>query len=104
MIEWTNITHEHVIKGVDLTGCDVYASYKQGMAAVTVKADSVTYSNGDTTVTVSLSQRQTGLFSPGKVMVQVNWVDRYDVRNAVKMKPIEVDGNLLGRAVEYVGN
>ena len=104
MISWTSITHEHVIKGIDLTGCDVYASYKQGTTTVTAKADSVVYDGTDTKVTVTLKQRLTGLFSAGEILVQVNWIDSSGARNAVRMKPIEVDGNLLPRVIEYVGD
>lgn len=33
MIRYTTPTHEHKVKGIDLSGCDVWVSYQQGQAA-----------------------------------------------------------------------
>lgn len=103
MIQWTTPTHTHTVKGIDLTGYDVYVSYKQGRREIDVKADEVAFDGNDTTITVSLTQPQTGQFREGSVSVQVNWVTADQKRDAVKVKSVEVDENLMAREVSYVG-
>lgn len=101
MIRYTTPTHEHVVHGIDLSGYDVYVSYRQGSKTLNVKADAVSYDGTDSTVTVSLSQPQTGRFRAGKVRVQINWVTSDGKRNAVRPKDMDMDDNLMERVVAY---
>ena len=103
MIQWTTPTHRHIVRGVDLSAYDVYVSYKQGRNELSVPAHEVTYDGSDTTVTVDLSQRQTGSFKAGTVKVQINWVTPDQKRDAVLVKSVEVDENLMAKEVKYVG-
>lgn len=103
LIRYTTPTQELVLNGADLTGCDVYVSYQQGLIGVDVEADSVEYANGKTTVTVSLTQKQSSKFRAGKVGVQVNWIYPNGKRDATTKKEIDVIGNLLDRVVAYGG-
>lgn len=101
MIRFTTPTHEHKVKGIDLTGCDVYVSYEQGLTSVDIKASDVSYDGEDTTVTVPLTQLQTAKFRVGKVTVQINWVYSDGKRNAVGTKEMEISRNLMQKVVEY---
>ena len=103
MIQWTTPTHTHTVKGIDLTGYDVYVSYKQSRNELTIPAKSVSYDGKDTTVVVQLTQRQTGAFKAGSVKVQINWVTPEGNRDAVLVKSVEVDENLMAKEVSYVG-
>lgn len=103
MIQWTTPTHRHTVRGIDLSGYDVYVSYKQNRNELSVKAAEVTFDGSDTTVTVNLSQKQTGSFKAGTVKVQINWVTPDQKRDAVLVKSVEVDENLMAKEVGYVG-
>lgn len=101
MIRFTTPTHEHKVKGIDLTGCDVYVSYEQGLVSVDVKATEVSYDGSDSTVTVELTQEQSGRFREGKALVQINWVYPDGKRDATVKKDMDVTGNLLSKVVEH---
>ena len=101
MIRFTTPTHAHRVKGIDLTGCDVWVSYEQGLANVNVKAAAVEYDGQDTVVTVPLTQLQTARFKDGRAMVQINWIHPDGKRNAVRPKEMKIVGNLLKKAVGY---
>lgn len=103
MIRYTTPTDELIVKGVDLTGCEVWASYRQRSKKLDVKADSVTYDGTDTTILVPLTQEQTGAFCCGQVAIQVNWLTPEGARDATTIKSVEVGGNLLDRVMEYGG-
>lgn len=99
MIRYTTPTHEHRVKGIDLTGCDVWVSYEQGFAQVDARG-AVEYDGSDSTVTVALTQRQTARFKEGKVLVQINWVYPNGKRDATEKKVMRVLGNLLERELK----
>lgn len=101
MIRYTTPTHEHKVKGIDLTGCDVYVSYQQGLTSVDVKAQSVSYDGEDTTITVPLTQLQTAKFKVGKAEVQINWIYQNGKRDAVNAKEMEITKNIMQRVVGY---
>ena len=101
MIRFTTPTHVHKVKGIDLTGCDVYVSYEQGLTSVDIKAQDLSYDGEDTTVTVPLTQLQTSKFRVGKVTVQINWVHSDGKRNAVGTKEMEISRNLMQKVVKY---
>lgn len=101
MIQYTTPTNKHIVKGIDLTGCDVWVSYEQGRVELDIKAADVAFDGEDTTVAVRFTQAQTAGFRPGEAKVQVNWVYPDGARDATRQKTVEVEPNLLNREVEY---
>lgn len=101
MIQYTTPTDELTVKGVDLTGYEVWASYRQRSRRLDVQATDVTYDGEDTTILIPLTQEQTGAFSCGKVSIQVNWLTPEGKRDATTIKTVEVGANLLDRVMEY---
>lgn len=102
MIQFTTPTDVYKVKGVDLSNCKVWVSYQQGTRELDVEADTVSYDGSDTTVSVSLTQRQTAKFRAGrKVKVQVNWVYIDGKRDATVQAEVDVIGNLLERELSY---
>lgn len=103
MIQYTTPTNRHIIKGIDLTGCDVWVSYEQGKNELDIKATNVSFDGEDTTVAVKFTQEQAASFKVGAVKYQVNWVYPDGTRDATDQKVTEVVPNLLNRVVEYGG-
>ena len=102
MIPWTTPTFTLTVKGVDLTAHEVYADFAQGTKTLHVAAASTTYDGTDTTVTVELTQTQTGKFAADKpVTVQVNWITADSKRDATEPKQIDNGRNLYERELEY---
>lgn len=106
MIPWTTPTHELTVRGVDLTGYDVYVDYKQGSKSIHIEAADVqavtTETTTDTTVTVELTQEQTGAFSPERAVdVQVNWVTPDGKRDATTVKQIQNGRQLYEKELAY---
>lgn len=99
MIRFTTPTHEHKVKGIDLTGCEVWVSYEQGLAEVNAKG-AVEYDGADSIVTVSLRQRETARFHKGKVSVQINWVYPNGKRDATEIKQLDMLDNLFERELK----
>lgn len=104
MIQFTTPTHNHVVKNIDLTGCKVWVTYSQHRTTLDVLSDDVTYDGTDTTVSVSLTQTQTGMFKSGKVDIQINWIYPDDTRDAVIIKSYDMDENLMPRVMPYAGD
>lgn len=100
MISYTTPTYAHTVKGIDLTECQVYVTYKQGIAEVSLQGDTELVGE-DTVVTVSLTQEQTAKFRAGELQVQINWVYPNGKRNATVKRSMQVDGNLMCREVGY---
>lgn len=96
MIRFTTPTHEHIVKGIDLSGCEVWVSYEQGLSEVNAKA-TVEFDGTDSTVTVSLTQKQTARFHEGAVQVQINWLYPNGKRDATGKKELQMLDNLLER-------
>lgn len=101
MIRYTTPTDELTVRGVDLTGYEVWASYQQRSKKLDVNAVDVSYDGTDTTVLVPLTQEQTGSFCSGQVSVQVNWLTPDGYRDATNIKTITVGANLLDKVMEY---
>ena len=101
MIQYTTPTNTHIVKGIDLTGCDVWVSYEQGKVEVDIKASDISFDGEDTTLSVTLTQEQTASFRVGKVTHQVNWVYPDGSRDATNQKIITVEPNLLNKVVNY---
>lgn len=100
MRRYTTPTIELTVRGADLTGCDCWVSIAQGKAKLEIQA-TPTLDGEDTTLTVQLTQEQTGMLSRGDARVQVNWIDQSGNRNATTIRTVEVDGNLMERVIEH---
>lgn len=96
MIRYTTPTHQHKVKGIDLTGCEVWVSYEQGFVNVDARG-SAEFDGEDSTVTVTMSQKQTGRFKEGIVSVQINWLYPNGKRDATGKKELQMLDNLLER-------
>lgn len=88
------------IIGWNLTGCDIYVTFKQGLRKVTRKTmDSVTYANNTTKIVLTLTQQETLTFEDKKSgLVQVRWVDASGDVHKTKTAKFDVD-ELLYEAV-----
>lgn len=103
MIQYTTPTNRHIVKGIDLTGCDVWVSYEQGKVELDIKATDVTFDGEDTTLSVTLTQEQTSSFKVGNIKYQVNWLYPDGRRDATTQKATTMEPNLLNRVVDYGG-
>lgn len=101
-IRYTTPTEHLVIKGVDLSACDVMVSMSQGGRQLDLVADDVTYDGSDTHIYLRLSQAQTSIFFKGSVRVQVNWISPDGRRDATLEAVIPWHGNLLDKVVQDV--
>ena len=88
------------IIGWNLTGCDIYVTFKQGARKVTRKTmDSVTYANNATKIVLTLTQQETLTFEDKKSgLVQLRWVEPDGSARKSRTAPFEVD-ELLYEAV-----
>lgn len=88
------------IKGWDLTGCDIYATFKQGAKSLTKKTmDSISFANNATKIILTLNQEETMYFENQKSgLVQVRWIDALERVNKTKTAPFDVD-ELLYEAI-----
>jgi hypothetical protein len=83
------------IRGWDLTGCNIYTTFKQGKKILTKDAaNNVTYTNNATKFSVTLSQSETMMFEENaKGKAQVRWVNAGGA--AYKTKPAEFNTDEL---------
>lgn len=96
---YTSPTQEIVVEGIDITGFDVFVTYRQGATKRTVEPTSSTYADGDTTLTVEWSQTDTARLREGPVEVQVNYVDASGKRDCTEVAVFEAGRNLLDEEV-----
>ena len=95
-----------VIKGHDLSECDVTVRYLQVIGrstnanVVDITDADVQYNGTETIITVQLTQEQTGGFVAGKVQLQVNWLTAGGDRWATKVVALPVEDNLLQEVME----
>ncbi len=91
---------------VDLTGADIYVTIKQGQRKLQKTGSDVISvydaESGKTTLTVTLTQEETGAFLAEKsATIQVNWIFADGTRSATNIKKIDVTENLLSEVIEY---
>jgi hypothetical protein len=91
---------------VDLTGAKVYVTIKQGQRKIQkTEADVVSVYNSEsrkTTLTVTLTQEETGAFLAEKsATIQVNWIFADGTRDATDTKKIDVSENLITEVIRY---
>ena len=102
MRRYTTPTHELTVVDADLSGCDVYVSYKQGSRTREVMVEPV-LEGEDTHLSVPWTQEETALFNEGMLQVQVNWITPEGLRTATEVGQVQVGPNLLAREVEFGG-
>lgn len=102
MRQFTTPTHEIVVEGIDLTGCDVHVTYTQGkyVRDVTVEPE---FDGTDTHLYVPWGQAESGQFKVGAASVQVNWIYEDGNRNATNDFTFKITKNLLARVISYGG-
>lgn len=92
---------------LDLSGCDVYATFEQPQCAygarveVTVENPTVAVSGGTSTVSATLTQQQTGSFHRGPLYAMLNWITSAGVRRASEPVRIDTTLNLLDEVVTH---
>lgn len=91
---------------VDLTGADIYVTIKQGQRKLQKTGSDVISvydsESGKTTLTVTLTQEETGAFLVEKsATIQVNWIFEDGTRSATNIKKIDVTENLLNEVIGY---
>ena len=88
------------IKGLDLTGCDIYVTFRQGGVVLTKNTmESVAYANNATRIQLQLTQEETMAFKTGESgKVQVRWIGSDEKAHKTKTAPFDVD-ELLYEAV-----
>lgn len=94
---------------VDITGADIYVTIKQGQRKLQKTGEDVVSvydsESGKTTLTVTLTQEETGQFlSEKKAFVQVNWIFSDGTRDATNIKQVEVTENLIANTITYGGS
>ena len=99
--QYTTPVIELRIDGHDLSGADVYVTFmnKARNNSLTIDSPTVTTDATGTTVSVHLTQAQTGKFYYGEnVMVQVNWIEAGE-RYATDIAAILWTENLLKEVI-----
>lgn len=100
MKRFTTPTITLTVEGIDLTKYKLYVTFKQGYIKFTKTDVTASADNGNTVITVNLTQEETGKLKKGSCKVQINWMDDNGRRNAVDIGVIEVDENLLDEVIE----
>ena len=97
MRRYTTPTLTVQIQGADLTGCDIWLTFRQGRNEISVKEfESVEIGEDATTLTLSLSQIQTAQFETNShVYVQANVVDPNGYRAATDIGEVAFGRQLL---------
>lgn len=89
-----------IVQGVDITDCDVYVTIAQKTHVLTVDDAAMELDgDGNTVITVDLSQFDTAEFREGSAKVQVNYIDGQGRRNATEEAVITIGGNLLDKVL-----
>lgn len=89
-----------IVQGVDITDYDVYVTIAQKTHILTVDDAAMELDgDGNTIITVDLSQFDTAEFREGSAKVQVNWLDGQGRRNATEEAVITIGGNLLDKVL-----
>lgn len=96
----------HMPVPVNLTGAEVYVTIKQGQRKIQkTGADVVSVydsESGKTTLSVTLTQEETGAFLAEKsATIQVNWIFSDGTRDATNIKKIDVSENLIAEVIRY---
>lgn len=104
MITWTTPTWRCLVKGGNIlsTNCKVLITFKQGEYELTLEPDSMTATEDGVLCEVSVTQLESGGFTPGAATkVQVNVIDSNNLRAASAFKREYLGSNLIEREVRY---
>lgn len=100
MRRFTTPTLTITVEGVDLTAQEVMVTFQQRNRTLTVERPAMELVDGDTVISVPLTQLQTGGFAEGSAEVQVNWLDGHGHRDATTIGAVQVERNLLAEVVD----
>lgn len=101
MIRYTTPTVRLIIEA-DLTGTDIYATFKQACREITKKNPPVMVEDDVSTLVVRFTQEETAGFSDNMpVAVQVNWITPGGTRSATEIAQVRTFANLLDEVVGY---
>ena len=89
------------VKGWDLTGSDIYVTFKTDTKSVTKKTmDIVTYANNASKIILTLSQRETMTFDNNSAgLIQVRWVDANGIPHKTETAPFVTDTLLFEKVL-----
>ena len=95
MIRYTEPTEEYSIHGIDLTGGEIYVTYRQGNVVETFRPTNIAYdAEVGTTFEVGFSQLETAGLAVGNADVQINYI-LDGKRSATKVKTVYIGEQLL---------
>lgn len=98
MRQYTTPTQNFLVRGIDLTGCEVHVTYSQlGYERDIIVQPEAT--EDGTMLNFTLSQEDTAAFKPGAVSIQINWKYPDGVRVATNKITDQVTPNLLNRVI-----
>ena len=101
MIRYTTPTLQLIIEA-DLTGADVYATFRQACRELTKQNPTATVDEGVTTLSIPFTQEETADFADNlPVSVQVNWITPGGPRNATEIATFRTFANLLDEMIAY---
>jgi hypothetical protein len=111
MITYTTPSLTLEVKGVDISSCNIYVSFKQsGIKKIVKKGSDLNVrtetedTNTNTFISFILTQEETGKLSYNSdVFVMVNWIDQNGIRRATDEQRINVDRNQIEEVIEYEG-
>lgn len=84
------------VEGADLTGCDVYITFRQGLREHTVKNPPMELDGTDAYLEVRLTQMQSARFRHDRpVKVEANVIDYNGYRAATDIVETSIDRQLL---------
>ena len=104
MVRGTTPTFILTLDDVDLTGTNVYVTFKQDKGdcpkglLLTKTGDDLTIE--ENVVSVYLSQEETLRFARGKLYIQVNWTFDNGKRACSEIALVKVDNNLLNGVLQ----
>lgn len=104
MITWTTPTLPILVKGGNILGSNVRVlfTFDNGTNELTLEPDSMTAQEDGVLCEVSMTQLQSGGFTPGAATkVQVNVIDSNNLRAASGFKREYLGSNLIEREVNY---
>lgn len=86
-------------RNLDLTAAvSVYVTLSQGYKEVTKKNEELEVT--EKSITVLLTQRECGLFEPGEIEIQANWITQDGMRVPSTIATVQIDKQLLKKVIQ----
>lgn len=97
---YTTPTITLTVSKIDLTGNQVFVTFKSGDTILTFTNDdfNIEYDAPDTTIEIEFSQEQSALFT-GEALCQINWLTAGGERNATCIRSVNFSPNLLDEVI-----